>query len=156
MSRRLILSMLVCQESKDWNYRFKLKDRRCFLHDKNPYKVEIPAQRVLRSLHPQYGKLIRNFCTSKKCRKYKKCKNAKKRKKGKKNKKNKKCKKKIKAKKYIVAGVVVVVNLVLFLQIFFHAKSGGCSLKIDQVMANLVQLKKREIHTDTLTDFTVI
>ena len=43
------------------------------------------------------------------------------------------------AKKNIFAGVVVVVvvvvvdllDLILLLQIFFHAKSGGCSFKID-------------------------
>ena len=115
--------------------------------------MEIPAQRVLRSLLPQFGKLIRNFCTSKKCRKYKKCKNTKKAKNAK------------KCKKDIVAGVVVVVvdvivvvvvavvdllDLVLLLQIFFHAKSGGCSLKIDWVMAILVWLKFWW-RTDTLT-----
>ena len=60
--------------------RFKLKDRRCFLRksfdrwsggtsiffsDNNLYKVGIPAQRVLRSLRPQWRYLIGNFCTSK-------------------------------------------------------------------------------------------
>ena len=51
--------------------------------------------------------------------------------------------KKIKCKKNIFAGVVVIIvvvvvvvvvdllDLVLLLQILFHAKSGGCSFKID-------------------------
>ena len=61
-----------------------------------------------------------------------------------------------KMQKNIIAGVVVVVvvvdllDLVLLLQIFFHAKSGGCSFKIDWVMANLVQLKFWQTLTDTL------
>ena len=82
--------------------------------------------------------------------------------------KGKKCKK-IKSKKNIVAGVVVVDvvvvvvvvvvdlhDLVLLLQSYYHAKSGGCSFKIDRVMAILVQLKKRKTQTDSQTDFTVI
>ena len=50
-----------------------------------------------------------------------------------KNAKIQKTQKKIKCKKNIFAGVVVVIalDLVLILQIFFHAKSGGCSFKID-------------------------
>ena len=64
------------------------------------------------------------------------------------------------AKKNIFAGVVVVVvvdlhDLVLLLQSYYHAKSGGCSFKIDRVMANLVQLKFWQ-RTDTHTGFTVI
>ena len=65
------------------------------------------------------------------------------------------------AKKNIFAGVVIVVvvdvvvvvvvvdlhDLVLLLQSYYHAKSGGCSFKIDRVMAILVQLKKRKTHT---------
>ena len=53
-----------------------------------------------------------------------------------KSKNGKKCKK-IKSKKMqknIVAGVVVDVDLhdlVLLLQSYYHAKSGGCSFKID-------------------------
>ena len=59
----------------------------------------------------------------------------------------KKCKKNIFAGVVIVVVVVVVVvvvdlhDLVLLLQSYYHAKSGGCSFKIDRVMANLVQLK---------------
>ena len=88
------------------------------------------------------------------CKKYKKYKNG------------KKCKKikSIKyAKKNIVAGVVVIDvdvvvvvvvdlhDLVLLLQSYYHAKSGGCSFKIDRVMANLVQLKFWQ-RTHSLTD----
>ena len=66
------------------------------------------------------------------------------------------------AKKNIFAGVVIVVvdvvvvvvvvvvdlhDLVLLLQSYYHAKSGGCSFKIDRVMAILVQLKKRKTQT---------
>ena len=68
--------------------------------------------------------------------------------------------KKIKWKKTIFAGVLVVVvvvvnllDLILLLQIFFHAKSGGCSFKIGWVMAILVWLKKVRILTDSLTDW---
>ena len=74
--------------------------------------------------------------------------------------------KKIKCKKINFAGVVIVVvvdvdvvvvvvdlhDLVLLLQSYYHAKSGGCSFKIDRVMANLVQIKKGEIHTHSQTD----
>ena len=68
--------------------------------------------------------------------------------------------KKIKWQKNIFAGVVVIIvvvvvvvdvdllDLFLLLQIFFHAKSGGCSFKIDWVMANLVQLKFWQTRTD--------
>ena len=79
------------------------------------------------------------------------------------------------AKKTICAGVVVNVIVVVvvvlvdvnlldldldLLQSYYHAKSGGYSLKIDWVMANLVQLKfwqkRTDWLTDTHTDFTVI
>ena len=59
------------------------------------------------------------------------------------DKKHKKCKKTLKCKKNIVVIIVVVVvllNLILILQIFYHAKSGGYSFKIDWVMAILILL----------------
>ena len=77
-------------------------------------------------------------------KKAKKAKNTKRQKVQKMQKTTKKCKKNI---------VAVVVDLVLLLQIYFHAKSGGPSLEIDWVTANLVQIKKGD--TDTLTDWLI-
>ena len=55
---------------------------------------------------------------------------------------------------------VVLLNIVLLLlfQIYYHAKSGGPSFKIDWVMAisGLAQILEEETHRDRLTDFTVI
>ena len=45
--------------------------------------------------------------------------------------KNAKCKKRKKMQKQNIFAGVVVVDLLLLLQIFFLAKSGNCSFKID-------------------------